>query len=190
MSTRKSLTFLIGLMPLTAALGASPDSSPHLGQPISEKDIAEWNITVFPSGAGLPPGSGTSAAGAVAFASQCAACHGSKGEGGLGPALITDKKRSGIDEATTSIANFWPYATTIYDYIRRAMPWQAPRSTSDQAAWDLTAFILEQNHLIPPGTVIDQGSLPKVKMPNRNGFIPAFPELVPPSHPMPNVLSH
>ena len=171
--------FLIATACVMVVPPAFGEETPGLGQPISEADIAPWAITVFPSGRGLPPGSGTAAAGAEVYAMKCAACHGVAGEGGLGPALISDRKRQGIDESTVSIPNYWPYATTVYDYVRRAMPWQSPRSTTNQEAWDLTAFILEKNHLIPAGSSIDARTLPLVKMPNRDGFIPAFPKLLP-----------
>ena len=155
-------------------------STPERGQSISETDIAEWNITVFPSGRNLPAGQGRPSEGEKIYSTSCFACHGDKGQGGLAPALITDRQRHGIDESTVSIANFWPYATTLYDYIRRAMPWQAPRSLTDQQAWDLTAFILARNHLIEDNSVLDASSLPKIRMPNRDGFINRFPDMTPP----------
>ena len=154
-------------------------TGPNLGRPISAADLAPWDITVFPSGRGLPAGSGTAAKGAPVFATYCAACHGDKGQGGLGPVVVSDRKREGIDEGTTTIANFWPYATTLFDYIRRAMPWQSPRTMTDDQAYALTAFILASNKLIDPDFVIDAKSLPTVRMPNRNGFLDRFPKLVP-----------
>lgn len=182
--------FLFAATYMVAAQSAFGGQTPGLGQPISEADIAPWAITVFPSGRGLPPGSGTAVEGAKVYETKCAACHGDAGQGGLGPVLISDRKRQGIDESTVTIPNYWPYATTVYDYVRRAMPWQSPRSTSDQEAWDLTAFILEKNHLIPPNSTIDARSLPLVKMPNRDGFIPAFPKLLPAKRPVADRAGH
>jgi len=162
-------------------------TGPNLGQPISATDFAAWDIDVEPSGAGLPAGSGTSAQGAPIFAEQCASCHGDGGKGATtttsgapaAPPVVSDAKRNGIDDTTLTIANYWPYATTLFDYIRRAMPWTSPRSLTDDQVYALTAYILAQNKLIEPEEVIDAQSLPKVQMPNRNGFIPRFPERMP-----------
>jgi cytochrome c len=176
---------------LTVALGSSAvfAAGPNLGNPISQADTAAWDIDVEPSGAGLPAGSGTSEQGAQIFADQCSACH---GEGGLGaatttsgapaaPPVVSTVKRNGIDDTTLTIANYWPYATTLFDYIRRSMPWTSPRSLTDDQVYALTAYILAQNKLIDAKQVINAQTLPKVEMPNRNGFIPRFPERMPPS---------
>jgi S-disulfanyl-L-cysteine oxidoreductase SoxD len=169
-----------------AIVGAHGEN-PNLGKPIAPADLAEWDIDIEPDGAGLPAGSGTSEQGAAIFADKCALCHGDGGKGGVSlskgapaaPAVVEDKKINGIDEATTTIANYWPYATTLFDYIRRAMPWTEPRSLSDNAVYALTAYILAQNKLIDAKLIIDAQSLPRVQMPNRDGFIPRFPERTP-----------
>jgi S-disulfanyl-L-cysteine oxidoreductase SoxD len=169
-------------------IGAALADGPNLGRPLSSDDIAPWNIDVEPNGAGLPAGSGTSEQGASIFAVQCALCHGEGGRGGVflrpgapaAPALVEDKKRVGVDESTTTIANYWPYATTLFDYIRRAMPWTQPRSLSNEQVYALTAYILAQNKLIDPGTTLNAQTLPQVQMPNRDGFITRFPERTPP----------
>lgn len=167
--------------------GAAYSADPNLGKPISPQDFAEWNIDVEPSGAGLPPGSGTSDQGAAIFAEQCAACHGEGGKGATtttsgapaAPPVVSSVKRNGIDDTTLTIANYWPYATTLFDYIRRSMPWTSPRSLSDDQVYALTAYILAQNRLIDARQVINAQTLPRVHMPNRNGFIPRFPERMP-----------
>jgi S-disulfanyl-L-cysteine oxidoreductase SoxD len=159
----------------------------NLGKPISPADFAAWDIDVEPDGAGLPPGSGTSDQGASIFADNCSACHGDGGRGAQtttsgapsAPPVVSDVKRNGIDDTTLTIANYWPYATTLFDYIRRSMPWTAPRSLTDDQVYALTAYILAQNHLIDAKQVINAQTLPKVQMPNRNGFTPRFPELIP-----------
>src|SRR5258708_5503977 len=169
------------------AIGVAHGESPNLGKPITAADLAEWDIDIEPSGAGLPPGSGTVEQGAAIFADSCALCHGDGGKGGVflgkgapaAPALVEDKKINGIDESTTTIANYWPYAPTLFDYIRRATPWTQPRSLSDHHVYALTAYILAQNELIDAKLTIDAQTLPKVQMPNRDGFIPRFPERVP-----------
>jgi S-disulfanyl-L-cysteine oxidoreductase SoxD len=178
---------LSGLWTFTFGVGVAFGQSPDLGKAISAGDIAPWNIDVEPDGAGLPPGSGTSVQGAAIFAEQCAACHGEGGRGAAtttsgapaAPALVSDMKRNGIDDTGETIANYWPYATTLFDYIRRAMPWTSPRSLNDNQVYALTAYILAQNKLIDAKAVIDARALPKVQMPNRNGFLPRFPERMP-----------
>jgi cytochrome c len=185
MPMRKGLLWLILMFVL--GVGTAFAQGPNLGKPISPADIAPWDIDVEPSGAGLPAGSGTAAQGAAIFADQCALCHGDEGKGVAmtqsgapsAPPVASDNKISGIDDRTTTIANFWPYATTIFDYTRRAMPWTEPRSLSDNDVYALTAYILAQNKLIDPKQVIDAQTLPKVQMPNRSGFTPRFPERMP-----------
>jgi S-disulfanyl-L-cysteine oxidoreductase SoxD len=107
------------------------DLRPNLGQPITPSDLAPWDITVMPDGTGLPPGSGTAVQGAPIFAQKCAACHGENGKGGAATMVTAGPPRATLDGGKT-IANFWPYATTIFDYVRRAMPANAPKSLSDQ----------------------------------------------------------
>jgi S-disulfanyl-L-cysteine oxidoreductase SoxD len=163
-------------------------AGPDLGKPISHADAAAWDIDIEPSGAGLPAGSGTSDQGASIFAEQCSACHGDGGRGATtttsgapaAPPVVSDVKRNGIDDTTLTIANYWPYATTLFDYIRRSMPWTSPRSLTDDQVYALTAYILVQNKLIDARQVINAQTLPKVEMPNRNGFVPRFPERMPP----------
>jgi S-disulfanyl-L-cysteine oxidoreductase SoxD len=149
---------------------------PNLGTPVAPSDIAPWELDVYPDGTGLPTGGGTSAQGAAIFATKCALCHGEGGKGGIAPALVTSGSVKGIDESTVTIANFWPYATTLFDYIRRAMPWQKPRSLSDDEVYALSAYVLAQNKLIPESQPMNAQTLPKVRMPNRNGFIARFPD--------------
>lgn len=180
MFTHRAVVSAVAVLLAVGPAGAA-DVGPNLGRPMSAEDLSPWAINVFPSGKGLPAGSGTAAKGADVFAAHCAACHGDKGQGGLAPALITDLKRKGIDEGTVTIANYWPYATTVFDYVRRAMPWQSPRSLTDEEVYSLTAFILAKNGLIPEDKVVDAQSLPKVRMPNVDGFIVRFPQLTPPN---------
>jgi cytochrome c len=160
------------------AAGARP--GPQLGKPIAEADIAAWNIDIQATGGGLPPGQGTAAQGAALFAEKCVACHGAQGEGGLGPPVIGNHPIKGIDESTVVLAGYWPYASPLFDYIRRAMPWQSPRSLTDEESYALTAFILARSGLIGEADVINAQTLPRVRMPNRDGFIKRFPKLTPP----------
>ena len=176
MSTRRF--FVLGVAVLVAGNAVAAQTT-NLGKDISAQDLALWNIDIEPNGAGLPSGSGTAAQGATVYTSKCVACHGLKGEGGLGPILIGNHPIKGIDETTLVLAGYWPYAPTVFDYIRRAMPWQQPNSLTNDEAYALSAFILAGNGLIPKDEVINASSLPKVRMPNRNGFIVRFPKLTP-----------
>ena len=150
---------------------------PNLGQAITPSDLAPWDISVMPDGTGLPPGSGTAVQGAPIFQAKCAACHGENGKGGEAAAVTAGPPRATLDGGKT-IANFWPYATTIFDFIRRAMPANAPKSLTDQEVYALTAYLLSLNKLIGENDVINAQTLPQVKMPNVNNFIIRFPERI------------
>jgi mono/diheme cytochrome c family protein len=186
MRTHKVLLFSV-ICTLACSAEAASAQSLNLGKPISAADFAAWDIDIEPDGAGLPPGSGTSDQGAPIFADNCSACHGEGGRGAQtttsgapsAPAVVSDAKRNGIDDTTLTIANYWPYASTLFDYIRRSMPWTSPRTLTDDQVYALTAYILAQNKLIDAKQVINAQTLPKVQMPNRNGFIPRFPERMP-----------
>ena len=177
MSMLRWVRLSLALLIATAAFAVLAQG-PDLGEEITAGDIAAWDITVMPDGSGLPSGRGTPAQGAAVFAQKCAACHGDNGKGGTNSALVSDRQRTSIDGAEKTIPNFWPYASSLFDYIRRAMPWQLPRSLSDDEVYALTAFLLAENKLIGPSELMDASSLPKVRMPNRDGFIVRFPELM------------
>jgi len=157
---------------------ASLAETPNLGKPIDETAIAAWDISILPDGAGLPKGSGTPAQGAVVYADKCALCHGDNGKGGSAAALVSDREIAGISAAQKTIKNFWPYSTTIFDFIRRAMPFQTPRSLTDDEVYALTAYILAENKLIGANDMMNAQTLPKVKMPNRENFIIRFPDRI------------
>lgn len=175
MSTHKPApTAVLLLFALGAGLAIAADG-PGLGKPISESDLKPWDISISPDGTGLPPGRGTPAQGARIFAEKCAACHGENGKGGRNAALVGGEPVTRMDSVKT-IANFWPYATTIFDFTRRAMPWQSPRTLTDDEVYALTAYIFALNKLIGEKDVMDAKTLPKVRMPNRDGFIIRFPD--------------
>ena len=170
MFTPKGAIFAAALS-LAIVAEASMAETPHLGKPIDEAAIANWDISIMPDGTGLPKGSGTAAQGAPIYAEKCAACHGDNGKGGgIASALVSDLKIEGISAARKTIKNFIGDSTTIFDFIRRAMPFNAPRSLTDDEVYALTAYILAENKLIGAGEVISAETLPKVKMPNREGF--------------------
>ncbi len=151
-------------------------AGPNLGKPIDAAEIAAWDISIPPDGTGLPPGSGTPAQGASIYAQKCAACHGENGKGAANAAVVGGAAlTNGIDTVKT-VANFWPYSTTLFDFIRRAMPYQQPRTLTNDEVYALTAYILALNKLIGENESMNAQTLPKVKMPNRDGFIPRFPD--------------
>ena len=164
---------------LLAGAPAVAANTPGLGQKITESEIKAWDITILPDGTNLPPGSGTPAQGAAIFAQKCALCHGEGGKGGPNAMLVGHGPNltDGID-ANKTIVNFWAYATTLYDYIRRAMPWPTPHTLSDDEVYALCAYILSQNKLIGENETMNAQTLPKVRMPNHDNFIIRFPDKI------------
>lgn len=163
--------------------GAHREGTPArygLGHAATAAEIAAVDIDVAPSGQGLPPGRGSAADGAVLFRQKCQMCHGPKGEGmePVYPALVgRDPKGEGFPFAkdgkiTRTIGNYWPYATTVFDYVRRAMPYPAPGSLSNDEVYALTAWLLAANQVIPAGAVLDSATLVQVKMPYHDRFVP------------------
>jgi len=154
-------------LPPRLALGATP----------SDSLVHAWDIDVNPAGVGLPPGSGTAAQGAVVFAARCASCHGPHGEGvAPSPPLVGREPREGFPfgkdpKYVKTVGNYWPYATTIFDYVRRAMPQLTPGALSSDELYDVVAFILAENEIIPKDAVMDAKTLPAVKMPARDRFV-------------------
>lgn len=147
-----------------------------LGHAATPDEIAAWDHDVNPKGEGLPAGSGTAATGAVVYAAKCAACHGASGEGiAPNPKLVGREPRNFAFADSVgyvkTIGNYWPYATTLYDYIRRAMPQSAPGSLTPDETYGVIAWLLAQNEVIPAEQVIDATSLPKVVMPSRDRFV-------------------
>jgi S-disulfanyl-L-cysteine oxidoreductase SoxD len=163
---------------LAMMTSASLAETPNFGKPIDEAVIANWDISILPDGTGLPKGSGTPAQGAPIYAEKCSACHGDNGKGGLAAALVSDRKIAGISASQKTIKNFIGDTTTIFDFIRRAMPFQAPRSLTDDEVYALTAYILSENKLIGANDTMNAETLPKVKMPNRDNFIIRFPDRI------------
>lgn len=143
-----------------------------VGRPAMEQQIRELGISIALDGSGLPEGSGTVAAGRAVFAASCARCHGEKGEGGVGPTLVGGQGSLATSKPLKTVGSFWPYATTVWDYINRAMPFDKAGSLKPPEVYAVVAYILNLNGIIGDNQVMDAGSLPKVKMPNRDGFVP------------------
>jgi S-disulfanyl-L-cysteine oxidoreductase SoxD len=172
--------FTVGAAMLIIAVGsAGAADDPHFGKPVTAADIAAWDISIGPDGAGLPPGKGTVAQGETVYAAKCQACHGEKGGGNPNDRLVGGAGTIAPDKAAVkTVGSYWPYATTLFDYVRRAMPWDKPKSLSDEEVYSVAAYVLYLNGVIGPDEVLDAQSLPKVKMPNRDGFT-AFPRWPP-----------
>jgi len=142
-----------------------------LGQTASPELIAGWDIDVRPDGQGLPPGQGTAAGGEAVFVEQCAACHGEFGEAvGRYPVLIGGNDSLASTDPVKTVGSYWPYASTLWDYIHRAMPFGDAQSLSVDETYAITAYVLYLNDLVAEDFVLDRNSLPKVAMPNRDGF--------------------
>jgi len=137
----------------------------------TKAQIAGWAIDVLPDGQGLPPGSGTVSHGADVFSANCAACHGTFGEGEDRYPKLAGTSRLTVNQPSKTVGNYWPYATTLWDYINRAMPFPVPHSLKPNDVYAITAYILNLNNIVPESFVANSRTLPKVKMPNWNGFI-------------------
>jgi len=160
---------------LLGATAAWSADAPHFGEPVAPGDIAAWDISIGPDGAGLPAGHGTAAQGEQVYVAKCQACHGEKGSGKPNDTLAGGIGTLAQDRpALKTVGSYWPYATTLFDYVRRAMPWDHPKSLSDDEVYAVCAYLLDLNGLIGADDVLDAQSLPKISMPNRDGFIP-FP---------------
>ena len=177
MSTHKLAGPMLALAALALVSTTAIAAGPNLGRPITAAEIAAWDISILPDGTGLPPGSGTPAQGARIYAEKCAACHGENAKGGVNAALVGGGPLDRMEAAKT-IANFWPYATTVFDYIRRAMPWQQPKTLTDDEVYALSAYIFSLNKFIGANDAMNADTLPRVRMPNRDGFIIRFPDKI------------
>ena len=145
---------------------------PELGRIATPDEIASWDISVGPDGAGLPPGRGTPKQGEAVYAQKCAACHGEKGAGKPNDQLVGGRGSLSGDQAPVkTVGSFWPYATTLFDYVRRAMPLNASKSLSEDEVYAVCAYLLQLNGITGEDNAMDAQTLPLVQMPNRNGFI-------------------
>src|ERR1700674_82630 len=171
MSMRKVLAAAAPAL-LFALASAAFAQSPNLGKPISQEDLASWDISIGPDGAGLPAGSGTVKQGEAVFAAKCQACHGEKGAGQPNDRLVGGQgSLAGDRPAVKTGGSYWPYATTLFDYIRRAMPLNRSKSLTNDEVYAAVAYLLNLNGVIADTATIDAQTLPKVAMPNRDGFI-------------------
>jgi S-disulfanyl-L-cysteine oxidoreductase SoxD len=150
--------------------------SPGLGVPATAAQIESADVSIGPDGAELPPGSGTPAQGEAIFNTKCIACHGPQGSGTVNDQLVGGQGTLTSTAPIKTIGSYWPYATTVFDYVRRAMPYPTPHSLSDQEVYALTAYLLSLNGVIAKDAVMDAKTLPQVHMPNRGNFILRYPD--------------
>ena len=160
-----------------AGAGAIPGTmeGPNLGRAATPAQIAGWDISVGPDGVGLPPGKGTPATGALVYEQKCQACHGARGAGQPNDRLVGGQGTLASNAPVRTIGSYWPYATTVFDYVRRAMPYLQPQSLGNDEVYALTAYLLNLNGIIGASDEMNAQTLPKVKMPNQSNFIVVYP---------------
>lgn len=173
--TRSSLVGALALLALPAFAADVQKAAYGFGTNASESELGRF-VSPLPDGRGLPPGSGSMLEGKSVYQQQCAACHGENLQGGSGDRLIGgrgslvngDSKKAPMK----TVESYWPYATTLFDYIKRAMPMTAPGSLTNDQVYAVTDYILVQAKIVPDDAVMNAQTLPKVAMPNRGGFVP------------------
>ena len=170
MSTLSRLSLVV--LTLGIICEAMAAESPNLGRVATPEELAPWDISIGPDGAGLPPGSGTPRQGEAVFVAKCVACHGEKGAGKPNDQLVGGRGTLTGDQAPVkTVGSFWPYATTLFDYVRRAMPLNESKSLSNDEVYAVVAYLLQLNGIIDENATVDAQILPKMRMPNADGFV-------------------
>ncbi len=160
-----STSLLFGFTSLAQTQGAG------LGTPVSESLLENFDQVVEPDGSGLPEGNGTALEGKLVYDEKCQVCHGAEGEGTSGNTRIVGGDINSSGNPIRTVGSFWPWASTIFDYVRRAMPTDAPKSLTDTEVYQVTAYVLYMNGIFNQSTVLNSDSLAAIEMPNRDGFI-------------------
>jgi len=171
----RSAKLVYGAVVLTAALAALPAVAKvgeyGIGEPATPEEIAGWDIDIRPDGKGLPPGSGSVEDGEMLYEEKCASCHGSFGEGvGRYPVLAGGEGTLTDERPDRTVGSYWPYASTLWDYIHRAMPFPQPQSLTDEEVYAITAYVLNLNDIVDDDFVLTQDNLASIEMPNKDGF--------------------
>ena len=170
MSTLKH--FSLVAVTLGVICNAAVAESPNLGRVATPEELAAWDISIGPDGAGLPPGGGTSRQGEAVFIAKCVACHGEKGAGKPNDQLVGGRGTlTGDQGPVKTVGSFWPHATTLFDYVRRAMPLNESKSLSNDEVYSVVAYLLQLNGIVDENATVDAQTLPKVRMPNADGFV-------------------
>jgi mono/diheme cytochrome c family protein len=175
MSMHSLTAVIFVLIALAGSLSSLAQETPNLGRPATPAEVAGWDISIPPDGTGLPPGSGIPAQGAVVYAQKCQACHGEKGSGKPNDQLVGGQGTLASPSPVRTIGSYWPYATTAFDYVRRAMPYTQPQSLTNDEVYAVTAYLLHLNGIIGAQEAMNAQTLPQVQMPNREHFILAYP---------------
>src|SRR5580765_8522127 len=175
MSTRNQLTVSLCVMALAGCASPTATETPNLGRVATPAEVTAWDVSIPPDGTGLPLGRGTSAQGAVVYEQKCQNCHGEKGAGQPNDRLVGGHGTLASKTPVRAVGSYWPYATTLFDYVRRAMPYTQSHSLSDDEVYAVTAYLLYLNGITGESDVMNAETLPKVKMPNRDNFILAYP---------------
>jgi cytochrome c len=169
---QKILILILALIAIgTNFLSADLANTPRLGQEIAPEEIAAWDISIYPDGEGLPKGEGSVYEGENIYKAKCIVCHGKYGLGHSADQLAGAEMSLTSEYPEKTIGSYWPYATTLFDFVRRSMPMAAPGSLIDDEVYALTAYLLYLNNLIGKDDKMNDSTLPKVEMPNRDGFI-------------------
>jgi cytochrome c len=176
MFTYKPIAATVAAAALLGACAVQPETivpkrGPDLGHAATAQELRAADISIPPSGAGLPAGSGDAKQGASVYAAKCQACHGEKGAGKPADALAGGIGSLATAKPVRTVGSFWPYATTLFDYTRRAMPIQNPKSLTDDEVYAVTAYVLYVNGIVAENAPMNAQTLPQVKMPNRDGFV-------------------
>jgi cytochrome c len=171
MPTRELCIAMLVLVGLAGGAPAQAQNPLGIGRPATPAEVAGWNIDIDRYGNNLPPGNGTVSRGKEVFDQQCAACHGAKGEGGVGDRLVGGRGTLATEKPVRTVGSYWPYAPTLFDYIRRAMPQNAPQSLSNEDVYAVSAYILHLNGLLPADATLDARILSAIQMPNRAMFV-------------------
>ena len=176
MFTRNALVVASAVLLASAWLrDVAAQEGPNLGVPATPEQIAGWDISIGPDGRGLPAGSGTAGVGKAVYELKCLACHGQEGAGRPNDQLVGGHGTLESPAAVKTVGSYWPYATTLFDYIRRAMPYLQPQSLSNDETYALTAYLLFLNGVIAEDAAMNAQTLPAVAMPNRGNFVWAYP---------------
>jgi hypothetical protein len=163
-----ALAFAVGMV---VGNSASAQSTYQIGRTATPAEIKTWDIDVAPDGKNLPNGQGSVRHGAEVYRAKCAACHGAHAEGGLGDRLVGGQGTLATPNPVKTVGSYWQFATTLFDYIRRAMPLDAPQSLSNPDVYSVSGYVLYLNGLLPEDAVVDARTLTTLRMPNRDGFI-------------------
>src|SRR5260370_19957386 len=174
-TSRRVVVIVVTALGGCASLQPPTSKPPAFGAAVSAEEIARWDISIPPSGAGLPAGSGTAKQGEAVYGAKCLACHGEKGAGKPADVLVGGIGSLATARPVRTVGSYWPYATTLFDYVRRAMPITNPLSLSDDEVYAVSAYVLFLSGIVGEDAVMNAQTLPQVKMPNRDGFVSDWP---------------